>query len=84
MYISARNKLNLDMLLETVDFKINGEKHKYSLKIPNGNMKGYYWLYENRFTENEEFDGEGVSFEAILYDDEKEQYKNYITGEVNE
>ncbi|HAQ40872.1 MAG TPA: GTPase HflX [Clostridiales bacterium] len=83
MYISARNKLNLDMLLETVDFKINGEKHKYSLKIPNGNMKGYYWLYENRFTENEEFDGEGVSFEAILYDDEKEQYENYITGEVN-
>lgn len=84
IYISARNKLNLDLLLETVDYKINGDKHKYSLKIPNGNMKGYYWLYENRFTENEEFDGEGVSFDAILYDDEKEQYENYITGEVNE
>lgn len=83
IYISATNKHNIDKLLETVDNKINGEKHKCSLKIPNKNIKDYYWLYENRFTENVEFDGDGVNFDAILYDND-EQYKNYIKGEVNE
>lgn len=83
LYISATNKHNIDMLLETVDNKINGEKHKYTLKIPNKNIKDYYWLYENRFTENVEFDGDGANFNAILYDNEMEQYKNYIIGEVN-
>lgn len=84
IYISAKNKFNIDLLLRAVDFKINGEKHKYILKIPNKDIKEYYWLYDNRFTENAEFDGEGVSFGVILYDDEKEQYKNYIKGEANE
>lgn len=84
IYISARNKYNINLLLETVDYKINGEKHKYSLKISNKYLKDYYWLYENRYTENVEFDGDGVNFDAILYDSEKEQFKNYITGEKNE
>lgn len=84
IYISAKNKYNLDLLLETVDFKINGKKHKLSLHIPNKSIKDYYWLYENRYTENVEFDGDGVNLNAILYEKEKEQYKNYITGEVNE
>lgn len=84
IYISAINKYNLDLLLETVDFKINGKKHKLSLHISNKNIKDYYWLYENRYTENVEFDGDGVNLNAILYEKEKEQYKNYITGEVNE
>lgn len=84
IYISATNKLNIDKLLETVDYKINGEKNKYTLKIPNKYIKDYYWLYENRYTENVEFDGEGANFNAILYENEKEQYKNYIKGEVNE
>lgn len=84
IYISAKNKYNLDLLLETVDFKINGKKHKLSLHIPNKSIKDYYWLYENRYTENVEFDGDGVNLDAILYEKEKEQYKNYITGEVNE
>lgn len=84
IYISAKNKYNIDLLLETVDYKINGEKHKCSLKIPNKYLKDYYWLYENRYTENVEFDGEGVNLDAILYDNEKEQFKNYITGEKNE
>ncbi len=83
IYISAKNKFNMDLLLNTVDMKINGEKHKYSLKIPNKDIKEYYWLYENRLTENVEFDGEGANLNAVLYDNEKEQYKKYITGEVN-
>lgn len=81
IYISAKNRYNIELLLETVDNKINGQKHMYSLKIPNKNLKDYYWLYENRYTENVEFDGEGVNFNAVLYDNEKEEYKNYITGE---
>lgn len=81
IYISAKNRYNMELLLETVDNKINGEKHMYSLKIPNNSLKDYYWLYENRYTENVEFDGEGVNFNAVLYDNEKEEYKNYITGE---
>jgi GTP-binding protein HflX len=84
IYISAKNKLNIDKLLEVVDLKINGEKHKYSLKIPNKNLKDYYWLYENRFTENVEFDGEGVNLHAILYDSEIQEFKDYVKGEVNE
>lgn len=84
LYISAKSKLNIDKLLEAVDLKVNGEKHKYALKIPNKNIKDYYWLYENRFTENVEFDGDGVNLEAILYDNEKNEYINYITGEINE
>ncbi len=83
LYISAINKLNIDKLLETVDMLINGEKHKYNLKIPNKNLKDYYWLYENRITENVEFDGEGVLFNAILYDNEKNEYKNFIKGEID-
>lgn len=83
IYISAKNKFNMDLLLNTVDVKINGQKHKYSLKIPNKDIKEYYWLYENRLTENVEFDGEGANLNAVLYDNEKEQYKKYITGEVN-
>lgn len=81
IYISAKNRYNIELLLETVDYKINGEKHMCSLKIPNNSLKDYYWLYENRYTENVEFDGEGVNFNAVLYDNEKEEYKNYITGE---
>lgn len=84
IYISAKNKLNIDVLLEAVDFKINGKKHKYMLKIPNRDIKEYYWLYDNRFVENEEFDGEGVNFNVILYDDEKGRYRNYLKGEPNE
>lgn len=84
IYISAKNKFNLDLLLKTVDNKINGEKHKYYLKIPNKYLKDYYWLYENRYTENVEFDGEGVNFNTILYDNERDEYKNYIIGEKNE
>ncbi|HBD63150.1 MAG TPA: GTPase HflX [Clostridiales bacterium] len=83
IYISAKNKFNMDLLLNTVDVKINGEKHKYSLKIPNKDIKEYYWLYENRHTESVEFDGEGANLNTVLYDNEKEQYKKYITGEVN-
>jgi len=84
IYISAKNKYNIDVLLEMVDYKINGSKSKYSLKIPNSDLKNYYLLYENRETENVEFGGEGVTFEAVLYDSEIEQYKNYITGVKNE
>lgn len=84
IYISAKNKYNMDILLETVDYKINGEKQKFSLKISNKNLKDYYWLYENRYTENVEFDGEGVNLDAVLYYNEKQEYKDYITGEKNE
>ncbi len=84
LYISAKNKNNIDVLLEAVDFKINGSKNKYLLKIPNNDLKSYYWLYENRKTENVEFGGEGVSFQALLYDNEIEQYKNYVIGVENE
>lgn len=84
LYISAKNKLNIDLLLDTVDNLINGEKHKYSLKIPNSKLKDYYWLYENRITDNVEFDGDGVLLNVILYDNEKKDYKDYITGEINE
>jgi GTP-binding protein HflX len=84
IYISAKNKYNIELLLETVDYKINGEKHKYSLKISNKYLKDYYWLYENRYTENVEFDGDGVNFDAVLYDNETTQFKDYITGEKNE
>lgn len=84
IYISAKNKYNIDLLLETVDYKINGVKRMYSFKIPNKNLKDYYWLYENRYTGNVEFDGEGVNFDAVLYDNERAQFSAYITGEKNE
>lgn len=84
IYISAKNKYNIDLLLETVDYKINGVKRMYSLKIHNKNLKDYYWLYENRYTGNVEFDGEGVNFDAVLYDNERAQFSAYITGEKNE
>lgn len=84
IYISVKNKYNIELLLEAVDCKINGEKHKHALKIPNNSLKDYYWLYENRYTENVEFDGEGVNFNAVLYDNEKEEYKKYLIGADNE
>ncbi len=84
IYISAKNKYNIDLLLEKADYKINGAKHKHSLKISNKHLKDYYWLYENRYTENVEFDGDGVNFDAVLYDNETEQFRDYITGGNNE
>ncbi len=84
IYISATNKYNIDLLLETVDNKINGSKGYYSLKIPNDQLKTYYWLYENRITDNVEFDGDGVSLKCLLYNNEIEQYENFITGDIDE
>ena len=78
VYISATNKYNIDLMLEIVDSKINGLKNKYNLKIPNSQLKNYYWLYENRKTENVEFDGDGVSLSVLLYENEKSQYENFM------
>ncbi|NLK65157.1 MAG: GTPase HflX [Tissierellia bacterium] len=83
IYISAKNKYNIDILLEAVDRKINGLKSFYNLKIPNDQLKTYYWLYENRRTDNVKFDGHGVSFSVLLYESEKEEYKCYM-GETDE
>ena len=84
IYISAKDKYNIELLIETVDSKINGSKGYYSLKIPNDQLKIYYWLYENRITENVEFDGEGVSLKCLLYDNEKAQYENFLIGDADE
>ena len=84
IYISAKDKYNIELLIETVDSKINGSKGYYSLKIPNDQLKIYYWLYENRITENVEFDGEGVSLKCLLYDNEKTQYENFLIGDADE
>ncbi|MDD2397195.1 MAG: GTPase HflX, partial [Tissierellia bacterium] len=83
IYISAKYKYNIEMLLEAVDNKINGSKSFYNLKIPNEQIKTYYWLYENRATENVEFDGDGVTLSVLLYENEKEQYETFI-GEKDE
>jgi GTP-binding protein HflX len=84
VYISARSKYNLDVLVETVDCKINGKKNKYKLKIPNNELKLYYYIYENRKTDGVEFDGDGVSFNAVLYQNELDNYKKYIVDDANE
>lgn len=84
IYISAKNKHNIELLLETVDSKINGSKSYCNLQIPNDQLKIYYWLYENRITENAKFDGEGVSLKCLLYDNEKAQYENFITGDSDD
>lgn len=77
IYISAKSKYNLDLLLEKVDLKINGKKSYYNLKIPNDKLKIYYWLYENRVTENVEFDEKGVSLNVLLYENEIIQYESF-------
>ena len=78
IYISARDKLNIDKLLDAVDCKLNGKKFKCRLKIPNSDIKTYYNLYENRFTDNVEYDSEGINFDAVLYENELNNYEKYI------
>ncbi len=78
LYISATQKNNVNSLLEYIDNKINGEKNKYSLKIPNSDLKLFYYLYENRFTDNVEYEADGVKLEAIIYEDERYKYEAYI------
>lgn len=78
IYISATNKYNIDKLLEAIDYKLNGNKIKCSLMIPNNDLKTYYFLYENRITENAEFDEDGVVFNAVLYENELSLYEKYI------
>lgn len=78
LYISATKKNNINDLLEYVDNKINGEKNKYELKIPNSDLKSFYYLYENRFTDKVEYVEDGVKLEAIIYEDEKYKYEAYI------
>ncbi len=80
LYISATEKNNINDLLEYIDHKINGERAKYALKIPNNDLKSYYYLYENRFTENVEYEADGVKLDAIIYEDEKYKYDAYITS----
>jgi len=81
LYISAVERNNINNLLEYVDRKINGDKNKYLLKIPNSDLKSYYYLYENRSTENVEHEADGVKLEAVIYEDEKYKYKDYIVYE---
>ncbi len=81
LYISAVEKNNIEHLLEYVDKKINGDKNKYLLKIPNNDLKSFYYLYENRFTENVEHEADGVKLQALIYEDEKYKYKDYIINE---
>lgn len=78
IYISAKDKFNIDKLLEAVDCKLNGQKFKLRLKIPNTDIKTYYGLYENRFTDNVEYDSEGINFDAVLYENELSNYEKYI------
>lgn len=84
IYISARDGYNIDLLLEKVDYKINGGKKEYLLKIPNQKIKDYYWLYENRKTEDVEFVEDGVTLKALLYEDETGEYKDYILDRKDE
>jgi len=81
LYISAVQRNNINNLLEYVDNKINGDKNKYLFKIPNSDLKSYYYLYENRLTENVEHEADGVKLEAVIYEDEKYKYKDYIIYE---
>ncbi len=81
LYISAINKDNINLLLEYIDKKVNGEKNKYLLKIPNTDLKSFYYLYENRITGNIEHEADGVKLEAVIYEDEKYKYKDYIVYE---
>ncbi|QSX06405.1 GTPase HflX [Sedimentibacter sp. zth1] len=78
LYVSAAKKNNIDNLLEYVDKKINGDKNKYEMKIPNSELKVFYSLFENRFTDKVEYEADGVKLEAIIYEDEKYKYNEYI------
>lgn len=78
IYISATNKYNIDKLLETIDYILNGKKNKYSLKIPNCDIKKYYALYENKNTDNVQYDEEGIIFDVVLYENELNIYEKYI------
>ena len=78
IYISAKDKFNIDKLLDAVDCKLNGKKIKCRLKIPNSDIKTYYNLYENRFTDNVEYDSEGINFDAVIYENELSIYEKYI------
>lgn len=77
-YISAQDKTNIDELLEYIDTKLNGKKAKYKLLIPNNDYKSYYYLYENRNTTNVEYTKDGIELEAVIYEDEKYKFNNYI------
>nr|WP_312578697.1 GTPase HflX [Sedimentibacter sp.] len=78
LYISAANKHNVDKLLDVIDYKLNGSRIKLKLKIPNSELKVYYNLYENRYTDNVEYDSEGIIFDAVLYENELKMYEKYI------
>lgn len=81
IYISSKNKYNLELLLENIDYKINGLKRKCKMKISNNKLKDYYNLYDKRYTENVEFKDEFVEFYVTLYEDEIPKYAEYIIGE---
>lgn len=78
LYISAKSRYNIDSLLQIVDFKLNGKTNKYTLKIPNSNLKDYYYLYENRFTDNIEYEADGIKLDAVIYENEKYKYNKFI------
>lgn len=78
IYISATNKYNIEKLLDAIDYKLNGKTIKCSLKIPNSDLKAYYNLYENRKTDNVEYDSDGMIFDAVLYENELNLYEKYI------
>jgi len=78
LYVSATTKHNIDKLLDAVDYKLNGNRIKSKLKIPNSDLKIYYNLYENRETSNVEYDSEGIIFDAVLYESELKMYEKYI------
>lgn len=78
VYISAKDGYNLDKLKEVVDSRLNGGKVSCHMEISGDCLGDYYYLYENRNISDAKFDGDGVSLNVVLYEDEVNKYSKYI------
>lgn len=79
VYISAKNKINIDDLLEMADNRLNGNKLQCKMKIPYNKLEIYHNLYNKRKILKVEHKEQNIYVDVVIYELEQEKYIQYIS-----
>lgn len=78
IYISAKNKIGLDRLLEAIERELFKETEVVMLLLPYEKTREYNYLKERGKVIEEKFDEKGISVKAEVTGEIKERLRNFI------
>ena len=78
IYISAKNKIGLDRLLEAIERELFKETEVVSFLFPYEKTREYNYLKERGKVIEEDFDEKGISVKAEVTGEIKERLRNFI------